>query len=107
MLVHSPPNQLSEDDRTVILRGEAFESLLGTIAWKEILDFLTEHDEEAVSCVVGNKSSDPEVALHFQRILQQRRYVLEHLQHFVLGSIEQKRRLLKSNNEEEEQWPKV
>lgn len=97
------PTPSSEEDNQVLLRGEAFEHMVQTVAWREILDFLEQLDEEAVAQVIGNKSSDPQVAQVFQLRLQERRYALEGLQHFVLGSIEQRKAILKQQEEEKEE----
>ncbi len=90
---------LNDDDRKMLLRGEAFESLVGTVAWREILDFLETLDDEALRAVRGNKSSDPRVGQYLQTKLQERGYVLNELQHFVLGSIEERKKLLEEEND--------
>lgn len=91
----------NEEESKILLRGEAFESLISTVAWKEILDFLEQLDDEALAAIRGNKSSDPKVAAALQTKLQERGYVLNELQHFVVGAVEQRRAMLEEQTEEQ------
>lgn len=79
-----------------------FESFIRGEGWKLLLDFFEERDENALSAVLKNKSSDPLVALTFQIRLQERREALNDMQHHVLGSIQQKNDILTQNKNEEE-----
>lgn len=101
-ILEQAKQQPTEEELAILHRGVLFESLIRSESWKLILDFLEQLDEEALKQVRGSKSTDPVVALALQTRLQERAHVLNELQHFVLGTIEQRNNILKEQNKEEE-----
>lgn len=86
--------RLSEEEIELIKIAEESEAFVRSPVWKRLEVFLADHIEEALDSMRGNQSSDPKVALHFERIWKEREQIRDGIVRFVKGPIKQRKELL-------------
>lgn len=86
--------QITEEEQEIFKIAEESESFISSPVWKRLEVFLADHVEESLDAMRGNQSSDPKVALHFERIWKEREQIRDGIIRFVKGPIKQRKELL-------------
>jgi len=86
--------QLSPDEQELLKLAEESKSFIRHSMWKKLEIFLQANVDEALEQMRGNRSSDPKVALHFERIWKEREQLRDSLIAFVKGPIRDEKELL-------------
>lgn len=89
----------SDEEERFVHRGEVFEALVGSEAWRLVLDYLEKLADESLTALRTDKKHEPLNSLALQLRWQERELVLKMLQEEVLVTIEQKK-LIRSSEEE-------
>lgn len=95
----------SDEEERFVHRGEVFEALVGSEAWKQVLDYLEKLADESLTALRADKKHEPLNSMALQMRWQERELVLKLLQEEVLLAVEQKKLILQSRSSEEE-WLK-
>src|SRR5689334_8303784 len=86
--------RLSSDEQELLKLAEESESFIQHSMWKKLEIFLSANVEEALEQMRGNHSTDPRVALHFERIWKEREQLKDSLTAFVKGPLKDRKELL-------------
>lgn len=96
--------QEAEERRDLFAKAEAFEQMVNTLGWKYVLDFLETKDDEALAALSTVNKDDPWACQSAIIRRDEALAVLNQLQEHVIGTIQQKNKLLEEENEEKETW---
>lgn len=86
--------QFTEEEQETFKIAEESESFILSPVWRRLEVFLADHVEEALDSIRGNQSSDPKVALHFERIWKEREQIRDGIIRFVKSPIKQRKEML-------------
>lgn len=86
-------------------KAAAYETLVQSLGWRHLLDFLEHEANEAIGKLRKVKLSDRDAAYNELIIWRDKEEVLLGVQYEVIGTIEQKRALVAANSDEKEGEP--
>lgn len=86
-------------------KAAAYETLVQSLGWRHLLDFLEHEANEAIGKLRKVKLSDRDAAYNELVIWRDKEEVLLGVQYEVIGTIEQKRALVAANSDEKEGEP--
>jgi len=95
----------SDEEERFFHRGEVFESLVKSEAWRLVLDYLEKLADESLTAIRADRKHEPLNSMALQLRWQERELVLKMLQEEILSTIEQKKQIFESRSSEEE-WLK-
>jgi hypothetical protein len=92
--MRAEPLKLSQDEIELLKLAEESSTFIQHPLWRKVEIFLQANVEEAIEGMRGNRSSDPKVALHFERIWKERERLRDSLTAFVKGPIRDAKELM-------------
>src|SRR4029077_13430299 len=86
--------QFSPDEQELLKLAEESSSFIQHPLWRKVEIFLQANVEEALEQMRGNRSTDPRVALHLERIWKEREQLRDSFIAFVKGPIKDAKELM-------------